>query len=161
MLDPERSVETMIEAVFCESAAVSLKIAESYGQGEFQGSSAIGIFVQKPDGSQPTEEELRQAQQELEALERQRWEAATPLGGKASDVYFIQPQGREKEPESLVERYSAGEPLRIWAASEERLSLQWLLDRLKGIDGGPIQLVELPIASNMIDVWQWCHYLNT
>lgn len=151
----------MIEAVFCESAAVSLKIAESYGQGGFQGSSAIGIFVQKPDGSQPTEEELRQAQQELEALERQRWEAATPLGGKASDVYFIQPQGREKEPESLVERYSAGEPLRIWAASEERLSLQWLLDRLKGIDGGPIQLVELPIASNMIDVWQWCHYLNT
>lgn len=160
MLDPERSIEAMIEAVFCENAAVSLKIAESYGRGEFQGSSAIGIFVHNSDGRQPTVEELRQAQQELEALERQRWEAATPLGGKASDVYFIQPLGREKELESLVERYSAGESLRIWAAPEERLSLQWLLDRLKGIDGGPIQLVELPVESSTVDVWQWCQYVS-
>lgn len=62
----------------------------------------------KPDGSRLAENEYQKAQQNMEALARQQRKTATPLGGKASDVYFIRPQAMEKEQGALMERYSTG-----------------------------------------------------
>lgn len=76
----------MLEIVFGESAAGSLKIAQSYGKGQYQ-PSAIGVIVSKSGGEELTPEELDRVTQKARAQERADWEAATPLGGKASDVY--------------------------------------------------------------------------
>lgn len=52
----EGAEEQMIEIVFNESAAGSLKIAQSYGKGKYRG-GATSVFIIKKDGSEPTEEE--------------------------------------------------------------------------------------------------------
>lgn len=76
----------MIEIVFSDSACGSLKMAQHYGDGSFVGSS-VGVIISHTDGSEPTENEIRIAQQEAEDRARLEWENATPMGGNPSDVY--------------------------------------------------------------------------
>lgn len=45
----------MIEVVFSESAYGSLRIAQSYGMGEYHG-GATSVMILKKDGSRPTQE---------------------------------------------------------------------------------------------------------
>jgi hypothetical protein len=76
----------MIEIVFSDSACGSLKIAQHYGKGKYQGGS-IGVIVSHADGSEPTQEELEVARCEAAEKARLAWESATPLGGNTADIY--------------------------------------------------------------------------
>ena len=51
----------MIEIVFGESACGSLKIAQTYGKGKYRG-SAVSIFMRHEDGSVPSSDEMKKAQ---------------------------------------------------------------------------------------------------
>ncbi|SDH40366.1 DUF3658 domain-containing protein [Desulfosporosinus hippei] len=76
----------MLDIVFSDSACGSLKVAQHYGEGKYQG-GCIGVFVSHADGSKPTKEEVEVAQQEAEEKARLAWESATPLSGNTSDIY--------------------------------------------------------------------------
>ncbi len=76
----------MIEIVFSDSACGSLKIAQHYGEGKYQG-GGISVIVSHTDGSKPTKKEVEVAQQEAEEKARLAWKSATPLGGNPADVY--------------------------------------------------------------------------
>lgn len=76
----------MIEIVFNESAAGSLKIAQGYGKGKYPG-GATSMFICHKDGSQPTEAELEAAKREYIEKEKRAWETAVPLGGSSADVF--------------------------------------------------------------------------
>ena len=76
----------MIEIVFNESAAGSLKIGQSYGKGKYR-CGVISVFIKKIDGSEPTEEEKEAALQEAKEKDRLAWESAIPIGGNPGDVF--------------------------------------------------------------------------
>lgn len=76
----------MIEILFGDSACGSLKVAQHYGKGKYQGGS-IGVIISHADGSKPTKEEVEAARQEAEQKARLAWENATPLGGNSADIY--------------------------------------------------------------------------
>lgn len=76
----------MIEIVFSDSARGSLCLAQSYGSGLYLG-GAVGVIIHHEDGSEPTKQEIEEAQREAEERERRRWEEAIPLGGKPRDVF--------------------------------------------------------------------------
>lgn len=76
----------MIEVVFSESAYGSLKVGQRYGIGKYH-SGATSVFIRKRGGSEPTEEELREAQLQAEAKARRDWENAVSLGSNPSDIY--------------------------------------------------------------------------
>lgn len=78
----------MLEVVFSDSAAGSLKMAQRYGKGKYH-SSTIAVMVAKPNGEKPTPEEIETAKREMQERERAAWESAVPLGGSAKDVYGI------------------------------------------------------------------------
>ena len=76
----------MMEIVFSDSAAGSLKCAQLFGHGKYHnGPSAFCLIYS--DGRMATEEELEQARQEYVEKERRAWERAVPLGGTAADVF--------------------------------------------------------------------------
>lgn len=80
----------MVEVVFGDSAAGSLKMAQSYGKGAFeQLGSAVGVIMTGPNGASPTQQELEQAKKEFLTQERAIWQQAKPLGGNAGDVYGL------------------------------------------------------------------------
>ncbi len=76
----------MIEIVFSDSACGSLKMAQHYGKGKYQGGS-IGIIVSHTDGTKPTKAEVKAAQREAAKKARLAWESATPMGGNSADIY--------------------------------------------------------------------------
>lgn len=76
----------MIEIVFSDSACGSLKIAQHYGEGQYN-SGCTGVIVSKQDGSEPTPAEISKAQQEAQERERLEWENAIPMGGNPKDVF--------------------------------------------------------------------------
>ncbi len=76
----------MIEIVFNESAAGSLKVAQHYGKGLYR-EGAVSVFLKKQNGSEPTEEEKETLLKEIREKERIAWEQAIPIGGNASDVF--------------------------------------------------------------------------
>lgn len=76
----------MIDILFSDSACGSLKMAQHYGEGKYQG-GCMGIIVSHADGSKPTNEEIETARREAKEKARLAWENATPLGGKTSDIY--------------------------------------------------------------------------
>lgn len=77
----------MIEVVFNDSAYGSLQVGQSYGVGKYQGGATSVLFLRKEGDSQPTEEEMREAQRQAEKKARRDWDNAVPLGGKQSDLY--------------------------------------------------------------------------
>lgn len=76
----------MIEIVFSEGAYGSLQVGKSYGEGNYHG-DAVSVFIRKEDGSQPTAEELHEAQLQAQEKARRDWESAIPLGSKQGDIY--------------------------------------------------------------------------
>ena len=76
----------MIEIVFSDSACGSLKMAQHYSQGDYIG-CCTGVVIGKHDGSQPTPEEISDAQRAAEEQERLEWENAVPMGGNSKDVF--------------------------------------------------------------------------
>lgn len=76
----------MLEIVFNESAAGSLKVGQHYGKGKYP-ARAASVFLLKRNGTEPTEEEKKAALREVKEKDRLAWEAAVPLGGNASDVF--------------------------------------------------------------------------
>lgn len=78
----------MIEVTFTESAGGGLKAAQTYGKGKYSG-GAISVFYRNEDGSQPTQDALREAQRRYEEQARKEWEEAIPIGGNPGDVYCL------------------------------------------------------------------------
>lgn len=76
----------MLEIVFTDSACGALKMAQSFGKGEYHG-GCIGVYISHGDGSEPTQQEIDQEVHKAEAEERRKWEHAVPLGGRACDVF--------------------------------------------------------------------------
>lgn len=76
----------MIDVVFTESACGSLKMAQDYGKGRYQG-GCVGVILRRKDGSEPTKAEIAEAQRKAEEEARRKWESAVPLGGSARDVF--------------------------------------------------------------------------
>ncbi|SPF53718.1 conserved hypothetical protein [Candidatus Desulfosporosinus infrequens] len=76
----------MLEIVFSDSACGSLKVAQHYGEGEYQ-DGCIGVIVSHADGSKPTKEEVEAARRKAKEKARLAWESATPLGGNTADIY--------------------------------------------------------------------------
>lgn len=79
----------MIEIVFGDSACGSLKMAQSFGKGEYAngGASSIGVIISHEDGRKPNKEEIEAVRREYEERERLAWESAVPMGGSSSDIY--------------------------------------------------------------------------
>ncbi|WP_313162609.1 DUF3658 domain-containing protein [Sedimentibacter sp.] len=75
----------MIEIVFGDSACGSLKMAQNYGKGKYQG-GCIGVIISHADGSKPSKREIKAAKREAEEKERLAWENAAPLGGNSADI---------------------------------------------------------------------------
>jgi len=75
----------MIEIVFSDSACGSLKVAQHYGEGKYQG--GVGVCLTHSDGRIPTKKEIKAARRKAEENERLAWENATPMGGNSADVY--------------------------------------------------------------------------
>lgn len=76
----------MLEVVFSESAAGSMSIAmseRSYADGP------VGVACISDDGSQPSQAEIRKAQEEYEERQRQNWAEATPLEGSREDIMLF------------------------------------------------------------------------
>lgn len=76
----------MLEIVFGENACGSLKVAQSYGKGNYCG-GAVSVFIRSTDGTDPTAEEIQAAQLRAEEEARLAWENAIPLNSKREDVY--------------------------------------------------------------------------
>lgn len=76
----------MIEVVFSESAAGSLKMAQSYGKGEFK-APAIAIMVRQSDGRKATKAEIEALKCKEEERAHLDWENAVPMGGNSSDIF--------------------------------------------------------------------------
>lgn len=76
----------MIEIVFSDSACGSLKWAQRYGKGKYQG-GRMAVSVSKSDGSEPTKDEVEAAIREAEEKARLSWDRATPMGGNTADIY--------------------------------------------------------------------------
>lgn len=76
----------MLEIVFSDSAAGSLKCAQGYGKGKYPG-SCLSVYIRHPDGRRATEEELEEAKRRAEERERLAWEKAVPMGGSSADVF--------------------------------------------------------------------------
>ena len=55
----------MVEIVFSESAAGSLKSAQHYGDGKFKGVS-VGVFATREDGNQLSAGEIEQIKKQAE-----------------------------------------------------------------------------------------------
>ena len=78
----------MLDIVFGDSACGSLKAAQYYGKGAYQGGiSYIGFGFS--DGEKPTGEETEKFRREFEAKEKAEWERAVPMGGNACDVFGL------------------------------------------------------------------------
>lgn len=75
----------MIEIVFSDSACGSLKMAQHYGEGNYQG-GCVNIIVSHRDRSKPTKAEVEAAQREAEEKTRLAWESAAPLDRNPADM---------------------------------------------------------------------------
>jgi len=160
----------MMEAVFSDSAAGSLKQAQSFGEGPCR-SPAMVAFTKGEET--PAPEELAQAQRHAEERYRRAWEEATPLGGRATDVFSFDlglstgEIAQIKLPsrlEDLRRRFAAGEKLRIWYSDQpdERCGLYWLIAQLPHCEGEItcIRLPEFTYQRNTMRHWSSCGELS-
>ncbi|MCI9625161.1 MAG: DUF1835 domain-containing protein [Clostridia bacterium] len=75
----------MIEIVFSDSAAGSLKQAQHYGSGSYHACSSV--FIIHSDGRKPTKWELWREKHKTDQRERRTRKKAVPLGGAPADVF--------------------------------------------------------------------------
>ena len=81
----------MIEITFNVSAWIGLRIAQTYGQGEYkpQGKPSVMFYGTHKGGKLARWLKVRKARKEWQERERLEWESAQPLGGKPQDVYYF------------------------------------------------------------------------
>lgn len=124
----------MIEIVFSDSACGSLKVAQHYGKGNYQG-GCIGVIISHADGSKPTKEEVEAAQREAKKKARLAWESATPLGGNTADIYgfnLVLSVGDISENQPGIKRKQTLEHLySIFPNHEGRQAAQEMFKRVK------------------------------
>ncbi len=77
----------MIEIVFNDSAAGSLKLAQDYGKGKYCGGESD--IISHSNGSKVTKPDIENAQRVLEKKESRACETAVPLGGDSMDVFNL------------------------------------------------------------------------
>lgn len=75
----------MLEVVFGMSARGSLLIAQHVGERSYHGNQMV--FVTVEGEKEPDMQLLEGMRRKQKARERHTWERATPLGGKASDIF--------------------------------------------------------------------------
>lgn len=75
----------MIEIVFSDSAAGSLKHAQHYGSDIRYACSSV--FIVHSDGRKPSKWELWRAKRKTDKQEQRAWKNAIPLGGTPADVF--------------------------------------------------------------------------
>lgn len=80
----------MLEILFSESAASSLKLAMTHSSTIATSSAVIGVVLTDKDGGQPTKEELAAIQKKAEERHRREWESAVPIEGSPCDVYSFE-----------------------------------------------------------------------
>lgn len=76
----------MLEIVFGQSAAGSLKIAQGFGRGKYAGGCA-SVALLGGGGAAASPEEIEAKRREIEEQHRLEWEQAAPLGGSSADVF--------------------------------------------------------------------------
>lgn len=122
----------MIDIVFSDSACGSLKVAQHYGKGKYQG-GCMGIIVSHADGSKPTKEEVETARREAEEKAQLAWESPTPMGGKTSDIYgfnLMLSVGDISENQPSIKRKQALEHLySVYPNDEWRQAAEEILER--------------------------------
>lgn len=122
----------MIDIVFSDSACGSLKVAQHFGKGKYQG-GCMGIIVSHADGSKPTKEEVETARREAEEKAQLAWESATPMGGKTSDIYgfnLMLSVGDISENQHSIKRKQALEHLySVYPNDEGRQAAEEILER--------------------------------
>lgn len=135
----------MIEILFSDSACGSLKMAQHYGNGNYLG-GCEGVTINHPDGSNPTKEEIKAAQQEAKEKLCIEWGNTIPMDGNSADIFGFPLAlsigsiagedtlaGRVRVLERLYNVYSNGEErqaaLEIINAAKK--SLEMLYQRIK------------------------------
>ena len=76
----------MLEVVFNESASVSLRMAQRYGNGDFYLKGHVPGFMFY-GGKRPSKEEQEKLKDQWLRKEQEKWEKAVPLGGKGTDIF--------------------------------------------------------------------------
>lgn len=76
----------MLEVVFNESASVSLRMAQRYGNGDFYLKGHVPGFMFY-GGKRPSKEEQEKLKEQWLRKEQEKWEKAVPLGGKETDIF--------------------------------------------------------------------------
>ena len=147
----------MIEIAFTESAGGGLKLAQRFGKRKYH-RGAIGVIVHHEDGSEPTQEEIEEAQRKAEQQHRKSWENAIPLGGRAGDVYCFSlglgfgdiqdPMSKSSRVEALKTLYSFWD-LRIQRDVELKIDqirsdLQILRERIGSGENARIWYSDIP-----------------
>lgn len=136
----------MIEIVFEETLRGSLSHAQSYGNGQYPGGYSF-ITYYNEDGTLMTEAEAKAAGDAAEAVEKLRWEKATPLGGNPDDVFNFGEKFnlgdlskcqlsdyQLEQLEMVASRIKSGEGVRIWyslSAADQLCSFLWLMNKYK------------------------------
>lgn len=142
----------MIEIAFTESAGGGLKLAQRFGKGKYH-SGCIGVILHHEDGSEPTQDEIAQAQQKAEQQHQKAWENAIPLGGCAGDVYCFSlglSFGDIQDPMCVEDRLEALKALYgFWDGQIE----QDLRERLTQIKDDLNELRDRICAGEDIRIW--------
>lgn len=80
----------MLEIVFDECSAASLKLAQHYGEGPAPtGDIGISIKPASPNGPPPSKRQIQEAVRLAWQAERRRWKQAIPLGGNPGNVLAL------------------------------------------------------------------------
>lgn len=143
----------MMEILFSDSACGSLKMAQHYGEGEYQG-GCISVLVSHRDGSKPTGAEVEAAQREAEEQERLAWENATPLGGNSADIYgfnLVLSVGDISESRPGIRRRQVLEHLYSVYPNDE--GWQAAQDIMNKVDGDLKTVRERAAAGEALRIW--------
>lgn len=163
----------MIEILFGDSACGSLKMAQSYGKGEYQGGGAVGVLISHEDGRKPTKKEIDAIRREYEERERSAWESAVPLGGRSSDIYgfwLMLSMGDISENQPDVERMKVLERVySIFPDSDGQRTAREMLkkvnENLKAVRervdlGEPVRIWYSNQPDEMCGLYWFMHQLN-
>ena len=75
----------MLEVVFSDSAAGSLTVAQTFGEGHYSG--GVTAVILSDAGEKITGAQRRAAQRQAQQRQRREWEEAQPLGGRREDIF--------------------------------------------------------------------------
>ncbi len=135
----------MIEIVFGDSACGSLKVAQRYGKGKYQGGNSADVYGLNLALSIGNISENKLGAQRQEVLEQLYSVYPNDEGRQVAQELL---QRAKVNLETICDRAAAGEDLRIWYSNQpdELCGLYWLMTQLNPLKElcGEIYLVKLP-----------------